>query len=335
MTQSILKATAQSVAVPASIKPQSPSQLPPQPQLPPQLVGIPPVPLGDHVYQLIKKQFAHMMQEEAAVLRDRDPEPLHQMRVNARRLRSTMELFESVVVMPKGYRLKHLQKFNRTLGDLRNLDVVIAPLKTDYYAKLPSDEQKYLKRCLKRLNQQRRAALKSVKQVLATQSFSQQYKKWLKHPQYNNIAKRSLNTVLPHLLMPELSRFLVHPGWSIAGDALNATNQLDLHDLRKVGKHVRYQLEGIKAWCSQDGADWIESFKALQDCLGTLQDLSVLRQVIEQTLPQGIRSLPQLDMIFQQQQAATLATWDQLRQPYQQSQYHYQCYQWVLQSLKS
>ncbi len=329
MTQSGLKATAQSASVPASIK------SPPKLQPPPKRAGIPPVHLGDHVYQLIKNQFAHMMQQEREVRRDRHPEPLHQMRVNARRLRSTMALFESVVAMPKGYQLRHLQKFNRTLGDLRNLDVVIARLETDYYPKLPAVEQKYLKCCFKQLRKQRRAALKKVKQVLAKQSFSKQYKKWLKHPRYSNMAERSLNNVLPHLLMPELSRFLVHPGWLIAGDSLNATNQLDLHDLRKVGKHVRYQLEGIKAWCSQDGADWIESFKSLQDCLGTLQDLSVLRQVIDQTLPHGMRSMPQLEAIFQQQQAATLATWDELRQPYLQSQYHYQCYQWVLQSLES
>ncbi|MBE9029639.1 CHAD domain-containing protein [filamentous cyanobacterium LEGE 11480] len=318
MTKSIPKTEAQSITVDAL----------------PQGVVVPPITLGDYVYRLVKKQFTHMMREESAVLADQDPEPLHQMRINARRLRSTMELFEAVVEMPAAYQPQHLRKFNRTLGKLRNLDVVMARLQQDYYPSLPPDEQKSLAWCLKKLRKQRRQALKSVKKTLQRQSFSQYYEHWLKSPRYREAAGRSLTQTLPHLLMPKLAHFLAHPAWSISADTCNGDNQTNLHDLRKVVKHLRYQLEGVKDRGSEDSVEWIASFKLLQDCLGTIQDLAVLRQVIVATLPKVGRSLLQLEAIFHQQQAAALADWERLRQPYLQPQYQYQCYQRVLRSLQ-
>lgn len=140
--------------------------------------------LAQYIHHCIKKQFTQMMRYEADVLRDDDPEPLHQMRVNSRRLRSTVQCFGAVLIMSQGDQLKPLRRFNRALGRLRNLDVVINRLQVDYYPLLPESEQSALDQGLKRLHKQRRRAFKGAKKAIEKQSFVSIYQSWLKQPEY-------------------------------------------------------------------------------------------------------------------------------------------------------
>jgi CHAD domain-containing protein len=144
------------------------------------------------------------------------------------------------------------------------------------------------------------------------------------------MALRSLDQTLPHLLFPSLAQVFLHPAWEIAAVAVNKRNQGVIHDLRKQCKHLRYQLEILKGNYSDAMDDWIYSFKPLQYCLGTLQDFVVLEETLDRTLPKKSRSLPQFQHLFQQQQAATLANWEELRQPYLDPQFQTDCYQHIL-----
>lgn len=104
---------------------------------------------------------------------------------------------------------------------------------------------------------------------------------------------------------------------------------MPLHDLRKVCKHWRYQVDPIK---TPDNAAWLVNLKNLQYCLGTLQDLAVLRQMLQTNLPQKM-AMTSLEEIFQQQQTDALISWDELRQPYLDANYHQQWYAAVLNAL--
>jgi CHAD domain-containing protein len=285
--------------------------------------------LGDYVHQRIQHYIKQIQHYESGVLKDRDPEPLHQMRVNIRRLRSLLELFEPAIIIPAKGKDKHLRQLNQTLGVLRNLDVIRERLNRDYYAHLPDNEQKILDRCLKKMYKQRQTAFIEVKQAIAQQSFTTAYHDWLKHPQYQPMALRSLDQTLPHLLLPSLAQVFLHPAWEITAVAVNDRNQRVIHDLRKQCKHLRYQLEVLKGNYSDAIDDWIYSFKPLQFCLGTLQDLAVLQETLDRTLPQKSRSLPQFQLLFQQQQAEALADWEELRQPYLNPQFQIDCYQHI------
>jgi CHAD domain-containing protein len=286
--------------------------------------------LGDYVHQRIQHYIQQIRHYESGVLKDRDPEPLHQMRVNIRRLRSLLELFEPAIIIPAKGKDKHLRQFNQTLGVLRNLDVVRERLNRDYYAHLPDDEQKLLDRCLKKMYKQRQTAFIDVKQAIAHQSFTTAYCHWLKHPQYQAIAWRSLDQTLPHLLLPSLAQVFLHPAWEIASNPMNEQNQKEIHDLRKQCKHLRYQLEILKGRYSDVIDAWVNSFKPLQYCLGTMQDFVVLQATLDRTLVEKSRSLTQFQVLFQQQQAETLADWEALRQPYLDPRFQMECYQQIL-----
>ncbi len=282
--------------------------------------------VGDYAHGLIQQHFQRMLGERTGVMDDRRPEAVHQMRVHGRRLRATIDLFGPALKIPKQGHLKSLQRVHRTLGKLRNLDVVTARLQQDYYPALPESEQPVLDRCFKKLTKQRRRALENVQVAIAAPTFELAYVDWLKHPEYHQLAAQTLTHVLPQLLLPDLTVFLAHPGWAIAAADAAATNPAVLHDLRKVCKHQRYQLEAVSRIYGAAVETWIGGLKAIQDCLGALQDLAVLAAMV----PDAI-ALPQITALLQQQQQAALSHWDELRQPYGQPQFHYQCYASILQ----
>ncbi len=312
----------QQVAVAKTVKPQSL-------QSPKESTNSPvPVRVGDYAHGLIQQHFQRMQSERMAVVADRRPEALHQMRVHGRRLRATIDLFGPALKIPKQGHLKSLQRVHRTLGKLRNLDVVTARLQQDYYPALSESEQPVLDRCFKKLAKQRRQVLEDVQVAIAAPTFEGAYVDWLKHPAYHQLAAQTLTHVLPQLLLPDLTVFLAHPGWAIGAADAAATNPAVLHDLRKLCKHQRYQLEAVSRIYGAAVETWIVGLKAIQDCLGTLQDLAVLATIV----PDAI-ALPPLTALLQQQQQTALAQWDELRQPYGQPQFHYQCYASILQVL--
>jgi CHAD domain-containing protein len=289
-------------------------------------------PVGDYAHGLIQQHVERMFRDRVAVLDDRRddraPEALHQMRVHGRRLRTMIGLFGPALKIPKQGQIKQLQRFHRTLGSLRNLDVVIARLQQDYYPELPESEQAMLDRCFKKLNKQRRRALEDVQVAIAEQTFEATYAAWLKQPEYHAAATLTLTHVLPQLLLPDLTAFLAQPGWAIAAADVSLVHPVALHDLRKAVKQQRYQLEAVSPICGAAVAAWIVDLKAIQDCLGMLQDLAVLQEIV----PDAI-ALPTFMARLQAQQQVALAPWDQLRQPYRQPQFHYQCYESILQVL--
>jgi CHAD domain-containing protein len=285
--------------------------------------------VGDYAHRLIQQHFERMLHDhQIDVLDDRSPEALHQMRVHGRRLRTTIALFSTALNIPKQGQIKQLRRFHRTLGTLRNLDVVIARLQQDYYPELPESEQSVLDRCFKKLKKQRRRALEDVQVAIAEQTFEATYAAWLKQPEYHTAATQTLTHVLPQLLLPDLTAFLAQPGWAIAAADVSLSHPVALHNLRKAVKQQRYQLEAVSPICGAAVAAWIVDLKAIQDCLGTLQDLAVLQEIV----PDAI-ALPTFMARLQTQQQVALAPWDQLRQPYRQPQFHYQCYEAILQVL--
>lgn len=52
-----------------------------------------PLSFGNFAYQAIHKYFKKSTKYRVDVLSDRDPEPLHQMRVGMRRLRTALQVF--------------------------------------------------------------------------------------------------------------------------------------------------------------------------------------------------------------------------------------------------
>ena len=309
--------------------------------------------LGDWASLAIEKHFQKTLTHELEVLKDRDPEELHQMRVGMRRLRSAVNGFGPVVTLPKEAQDKKIGKIARCLGGLRDLDVLLEALENHYKPNLPAPEQAELDRVMQQLLKQRRQAFKKVREILGHKSYSmlkQKLQEWLEKPIYTNIAQLPIQEVLPDLLLPEISQLFLHSGWLVAinKDDLEKTDNQDfllqqtnskyqvvttdnnksalkitpseeesLHSLRKEVKRVRYQMSLFTDFYGSTYAAYLQDMKEIQEYLGDLQDISVLRDCLENVLASKIRKvLPTLAEQLAQNREKALNKWQLLQRRY-------------------
>ena len=98
--------------------------------------------LGDWAALGIQQHLEKVIRHEPEVLADKDPEELHQIRVGMRRLRSAVTGFAPVLDLPEAAQNKKIGKISRSLGQLRDLDVLLEALHQQYYPNLPPKEQR-------------------------------------------------------------------------------------------------------------------------------------------------------------------------------------------------
>ncbi len=294
--------------------------------------------LGEWAYQAIEKHFEKTLKHEADVLKDRDPEALHQMRVGMRRLRSAVTGFAPALDLPKAAQEKKIAKIARRLGALRDLDVMLSALSSRYKPSLPPEEQDCLDTALERLAKQRREAFAQVEQTLHHQPYKklkQAFKQWLKKPAYQEIAQLPIQEVLPDLLLPQVSRLFLEPGWLVGVKVFDAEIPLSeelklkaveeilasrgplVHNLRKQVKRVRYQMSLFTGLYGSSYAAGVEEIKEIQEVLGEIQDSMVLAEVLADVLDSSINSaLPALAQQLAQTRYEAWQKWQPLQQRY-------------------
>jgi CHAD domain-containing protein len=271
---------------------------------------------GDWANIAIAKHFNKILKHEDEVLQDKDPEELHQMRVGMRRLRSTITGFAPAIDLPKAAGEKQVGKVAKVLGKLRDLDVLQEALTSQYEPNLPLAEQKHLTTVFKFLKKQRKQAFKEVKTILTRDryiDFKQELQDWLEQPKYQPIAALKIELVLPDLLLPQISKFLLHPGWlvgvKIKEGEIDYSNGLDpqkveqilvsqgeiLHELRKEAKRARYNMALFTEFYGEAYRDYLQKIKDIQDILGQIQDSFVLVEFLESVLESDIhKQMPTL-----------------------------------------
>ena len=261
--------------------------------------------LGDWGYIAIEQHLDKILKHEEDVLNDKDPEALHQMRVGMRRLRSAVTGFQVVLDLPSSAGEKKIGKVARILGELRDLDVLKETLENEYEPELPKSEQKSLKQVLDYLDKQRKQALKKAQSALESKSYQhlkKALKKWLEEPQYLGVAQLPISEVLPDLLLPSVSEFLLHPGWlvgvQVAEGKIGVSKAMPqseveqllidqgklLHSLRKETKRSRYQMELFTEFYGSKYLAHLEDLKEIQKILGEIQDSAVLSEFITAAL---------------------------------------------------
>ncbi|HEY9851866.1 MAG TPA: CHAD domain-containing protein [Leptolyngbyaceae cyanobacterium] len=269
--------------------------------------------LSDWAYLAVEKHFHKSIKHEVDVIEDKDPEALHQMRVGMRRLRTAVTGFAPALDLPKEAQEKNIGKIARTLGELRDLDVLQEALKNDYQPALPKSEQAAIETALDYLTTQRQKAYKKVKSTLEKspyQDFKQAVQSWLKNPTYRLMGQIPIVAVLPDLLLPQISNLLLHPAWLVgtqseAGEiyTLDELSKKDiekelsihgenLHKLRKQTKRVRYQMELFADFYGSTYAAYLKDMKAVQEVLGQIQDSVVLAEFLAKATGSGSNSLP-------------------------------------------
>lgn len=292
--------------------------------------------LGQYSYQIIQQNLQRFVDQEKAVLKDKDSEPLHQMRVGIRRLRTAVRVFEPAIVLPKTVSYSSIGKIMRSLGETRDLDVLKQILKKRYQPLLQQSEQSNFDKVLKKLHKKRSQSFLELKEMLKGDRYihlKQSIQSWINEPIYTPIGSLFVIQVLPDLLLPLICQIFLHPGWLVgttmqAGNVTLIENPMALnqqwsefgdllHDLRKQMKGVRYQAEFFSGFYDADYLQTIEEFKIIQDILGELQDRAVLRQFLESTLNADLaKVLPTVNQILQQEQLTFWQSWQPLQERY-------------------
>ena len=299
--------------------------------------------LGDWATGAIAKHGKKMLRYERRVLADKDPEQLHQMRVGARRLRSALQGFALALQIPEAMSARAVARIARRLGALRDLDVLLGYLQEQFLPQLPAAEQERLQVAVRRLVKARKDARKEVRATLASKPYRRLKKvlrEWLLHPTHTAIASRPIAVVLPDLLLPMASEFLLHPGWLVgaqtaiaretptveAVEALLAAKEVAVHDLRKEAKRMRYQMELFAPLYGATYGNWVRAITEIQSILGELQDSAVAIAYIHKAL--GTKDLdgelPTLARLLREWRYRRWLQWQALQRffldPHQQQQ---------------
>ncbi|MEA5554560.1 CHAD domain-containing protein [Anabaena cylindrica UHCC 0172] len=255
--------------------------------------------LEDCAYQAIEKHFKKTIKWEKSVKKDEDIEALHQMRVGMRRLRTAISRFELSLNLPKSVSDKNIGKIAGILGKLRDLDVLKETLENNYKPHLVQKEQASLQIAFSNLAKQREIEVSHVQKIFKNEtykSFKKDLQEWLEKPNYQPLASLPIQQVLPDLLLPEVSKLLLHPGWMIGTQVIDSevviqpnwtpeqlehhlkTQGKTLHSLRKQAKRVRYQMELFTELYGESFAANVANVKHIQENLGMLQDSMVLNE---------------------------------------------------------
>ena len=242
-----------------------------------------------------------------------EPEALHQLRINLRRLRASVQAGEEALNLPHCLLGRSVARQGRPLGRLRDLDVLCEHLQAELLPQLNEEESPSLQGWIERLQRRQKRAGRLAKAHLGSASFQQwqrNCRRWLSDPQFTPLGERPLLEVLPDLQLRSLGILLLHQGWQAKDPHLDAEL---LHDLRKCVKATRYQAEGFRQFYGLAYGVWIDELRKLQECLGGLQDLSVLRRLIKQDLRQG---MPGLEALLKSNEQKHWGRWLGLRGRY-------------------
>ncbi len=267
---------------------------------------------GALAHGLIEQHLARVVKCHQRVLERHDPEPLHQMRVAMRLLRTTLLQFAPLLELPKPVNDQRLAKTVRRLGLARDLDVLQGRLVDTLLPQLPKSEVAALKPVLRTLRRERDLAQEHLEKVLRSASHLElvaALQQWLKQPTYRSLAEAPARQWLVEWQLPCLQQLMLHPGWLVPAPGMEAEA---LHDLRKQIKTARYQLENCTGLGGGRLQPWVEQLRQGQELLGELNDLQVLRKAINDQLPGDLpSSLPQLHWLLEQNSLRCWSLWQE------------------------
>ncbi len=232
-------------------------------------------------------------------MKGNDPEAVHAARVASRRLRAAMDGAAGVFPKP-WYRSLHksAKTITRTLGDVRDQDVLLGKLATDREQAEP-DELPGIDYLVEQIAAERNVARSAMRDTLGKSRLRRVRKKSrARFPVPGKRARRkgqgARASSLPkssrkHIDKRVMDLFSYGP---IIPDG-NAVEEL--HDARIAVKRLRYTLELFEDEIGDDAAQLMEDTKGLQQVLGELHDLDVYIEIVDGELDGQRGAVPAAD----------------------------------------
>lgn len=266
---------------------------------------------ADHALAQIARHSQRLQKLRLQGFPQDDPEPLHQWRVGCRRLRTALRQFAPLLVLPDGVSPERVAALARSAGQCRDLDVMDERLRRDLLPDLPAHEREALAPVLRELGRRRRKAAEDSAAMLAggrCHALLSRLEVWRAQPRFTALAREPLEDWLVIWLAPVWSELFLQAGWWPAAADLKA-----LHRLRRRLKASRYALEGLEGALSGAQQAWLLTFRTAQDCLGSIQDLVVLRATLgDRRLAAFSENCPSLTQRLEREQQQLLARWSEL-----------------------
>ena len=276
-------------------------------------LGNQPLTSGAFAQELIRCQIRRLGKLQAEVLADRDPEPLHQLRVSLRRLRTGLLQFGPALELPEAVSERRIAAVARRTSLCRDLDVFQWRLRIQLMPRLPDEEQRSLEAAIKRLARDRAKAFVDLVEALHSSRYLkllERLHRWQKRPRFTSLGERPLQPWLADWQAPFTAGLFLHPGWRVTDPAAE-----ELHGLRKRIKVARYGLETLQRWCDASLLAWIEDLRQAQDHLGELHDLQMLNRTLKDVGNHRKRKdLPVLHAELEGQQLKHWLRWHELSQ---------------------
>lgn len=220
-------------------------------------------------------QLIAMLKHEPGSRSGDDPEDVHDMRVAIRRMRSALQLLEPYFKSkPIRYYRKQLRKVMKSLGGVRDLDVLLEDLRG--YAK-KHDPDNQLAPVFAHLNDARELARHELISTLDRSSyrrFVEDYAQFLTQPgkgartdDNGDVHPVQVRHVLPPLLYEHLGAVRAYD--AVLSDADANT----LHALRIEFKRLRYAVSLFSEILGKGAGEFVDEIKIVQDHLGRLNDI--------------------------------------------------------------
>jgi CHAD domain-containing protein len=214
-------------------------------------------------------------------LEDVDSEFLHDLRVAVRRTRSLQRQFKGVYPERLEHFRDEFKRIQAVTGDLRDLDVYLLDFPA-LKASLPTQMQADLDPLKTLLEVKRARALTQTRRALKAQRTGDALKAWAEFTQSAPTAARSVHSLASHRITTVYKK-MVKMGAAIGDDSPAE----DLHELRKVGKELRYLLEFFASlYPPEVGKPFVKTLKGLQDQLGRFQDHEVQANKLRELAPE-------------------------------------------------
>ena len=268
--------------------------------------------------ELIDRHLRRLVALQSDVLADRDPEPLHQMRVNVRRLRCTLQQFRPALVLPDAADPDRLARIGQRLGVNRDLDVLRQRLEEQLLPQLPARELQQLRPLFRQLRRERQLAFEELRDCLQGRRYLKLLAKlqaWIRHPRSTSLGEQPLASWRAELVHAVLHELTTLPGWWVANPYPDQASA-DLHRLRRRIKHARYGLSNLLCLDEQRISPWLERLRHLQELLGDLNDLQLIAAALERQLDgEPDQLVPGLCSLLSEQRAQSWERWQQHSEP--------------------
>jgi len=244
--------------------------------------------VSDAFATIMRHNFTYLMTWEEAARTWEDIEGVHQFRVTLRRMRSALSLFRGAIPKAtRGYWTGELRWAAGELGMARDLDVFISEGLSAVAGDLP------LSGCegLLRIAEARRVQVyQDQVQVMLDSDRYRRFKEgfagWFEgrqwesaEPSKKQLKAQSQNIVpFSRKLMDKQERKVLS-----AGSHVDRYSAPDMHSLRIECKKLRYAAEFFRP-LFMGMEDFIAHMKGLQDLLGLMNDVAVMRQLLDDLL---------------------------------------------------